>query len=70
MAAIESAELSWKKSSFCDPSECVEVASSEDHVLIRDSANRSGPVLDVHRDRWRTFINTIAPSPAGAGRFH
>jgi hypothetical protein len=57
MPAIEPNELSWRTSSVCDPSECVEVARSGMHVLIRDSTNRSGPVLAVSLGEWRTFID-------------
>jgi len=59
MPAVEATTLSWQKSSFCNPSECLEVARHEDRVLIRDSANTSGPALDVHRDRWHAFISSV-----------
>jgi hypothetical protein len=52
--------LLWRKSSTCQPSECVEVAITRDRVFIRDSKDRSGPVLEVSRDHWRTFAARIA----------
>jgi Domain of unknown function (DUF397) len=52
--------LLWRKSSSCTPSECVEVAITRDRVFIRDSKDRSGPVLEVSRDDWRTFAARIA----------
>jgi hypothetical protein len=66
MPTVESAELRWRKSSVCDPSECLEVAHQGDRILIRDSANSSGPVLDVHRDQWRTFVGSVTSDPVGS----
>ena len=38
--------------------ECVEVASAE-AVLVRDTADRNGPVLTFTADAWRAFTATI-----------
>jgi hypothetical protein len=45
--------LAWRKSSASGGSgECVEVAQWESSVLIRDSRDRSGPVLVVNATQW------------------
>ena len=66
MPAVEPTELSWLTSSACDSSECVEVARRAEHVLIRDSTNGSGPVLEVQVDAWRTFIDDVTCQPTAA----
>jgi hypothetical protein len=53
-------ELAWRKSSACDPSECVEVASCGDHVLVRDSEAAMGPFLMFPHQEWHSFISRIA----------
>jgi Domain of unknown function (DUF397) len=57
----------WRKSSACLPRECVEVASHGGHVLVRDSADASGAVLEFGNGQWRNFIREIA-SRRGSGR--
>ena len=53
-------ESSWRKSSYSGPNggECVEVATTE-NVLVRDTADRGGPVLTFTADAWRAFTSTI-----------
>lgn len=66
--------LIWRMSTASGlPEECVEVASHGTVVYMRDSKNRSGPVLTFTRQDWRTFLNTmrngeiISLSPQGSG---
>jgi Domain of unknown function (DUF397) len=45
--------LAWRTSSASGGSgECVEVAQLESSVLIRDSRDRSGPILMVNAVQW------------------
>ena len=60
MPAFEPVGLRWRKSSACDPSECVEVANWSDRVLIRDSKDKAGPVLSVRFHDWHAFIRDVA----------
>ncbi len=46
----------WRKSSASQASGCVEVAFVDGAVLIRDSKNPSGPVLQVPSSAWRRFM--------------
>lgn len=50
----------WKRSSRCgDSVACVVVARAGDHMLIRDSNDPDGPVLDVSCAAWSGFITRI-----------
>ncbi|MCZ2525365.1 DUF397 domain-containing protein [Streptomyces sp. HB2AG] len=56
------ARLDWFKSS-CSSAEggqCVEVAASADTVHVRDSKDRSGPVLSFATDEWAAFVEFAA----------
>ena len=51
----------WRKSSHSDASgnACVEVADAARLVLVRDTTDRSGPMLRVSAETWRTFTATL-----------
>ena len=51
----------WRKSSYSGDNggACVEIASLAEAVLVRDTADRSGPVITFTDDAWRTFTATI-----------
>jgi hypothetical protein len=53
-------ESNWRKSTYSGSNggECVEVASAG-AVLVRDTADRHGPVLTFTADTWREFTATI-----------
>jgi Domain of unknown function (DUF397) len=53
-------EPRWRKSSACLPRECVEVATRKGHILIRDSVDATGPVLEFEKDQWRKFVGEIS----------
>jgi hypothetical protein len=46
----------WRKSSHSGSNGCVEVELREDRVAVRDSKNRSGPVLLFTPDEWKAFL--------------
>ena len=50
----------WRKSSYSGSNggECVEVATAG-AVLVRDTADRSGPVLRFTAEAWRAFTAAI-----------
>ena len=54
-------ESNWRKSSYSGDNggACVEIASSAEAVLVRDTTDRSGPVVTFTDDAWRTFTATI-----------
>jgi hypothetical protein len=50
----------WRKSSAsADSGNCVEVAAWCSSVLVRDSRNRAGGVLEVTGDQWRAFLEQV-----------
>jgi hypothetical protein len=52
---LESGE--WRKSSYSQISECVEVAKlSRGTIGVRDTKNPGGPVLTYSAADWRTFL--------------
>ena len=50
------AETGWRKSSKSGGGNCVEIKEDGDRVLMRDSKDRSGPVLAFDREAFRAFI--------------
>ncbi len=49
----------WTRPSYCESSACVEVMAKEEMVLVRDSKDPDGPVLQFTRDEWQKFIDFI-----------
>jgi Domain of unknown function (DUF397) len=60
MDQLNANEPVWRKSSYSNNSGCVEIARLENHVLIRDSKDQSGPVLQFTLPEWRAFLNGVA----------
>jgi Domain of unknown function (DUF397) len=64
-------DLRWRKSSYSanGGGNCVEVASHDGMILVRDSKN-PGPVHRYTGAEWRTFLDRIRngePTPASPG---
>ncbi|MGN2640090.1 DUF397 domain-containing protein [Nocardia takedensis] len=50
----------FAKSSFSDGGgDCVEVAVTREVVAVRDSKDRSGPVLRFTPAAWRAFLTAV-----------
>lgn len=49
----------WRKSSYSTNGNCVEVAFVDDHVAVRDSKNRSGPVVRFTPAEWNAFLSGV-----------
>jgi hypothetical protein len=62
---MEDTNLSWRKSSYSGNggATCVEVGKS-DRVLVRDTQNRTGPVLRLSPAVWRRFADEVKRSLA------
>jgi Domain of unknown function (DUF397) len=56
VAAIEEPYLAWRKSTASNSGACVEVAVLDRSVLVRDSMNRTGPVLQLPAVAWSAFL--------------
>ena len=46
----------WRKSTYSNANGCVEVAFIDNRVAVRDSKDRTGPVLVFDRHEWEAFI--------------
>ena len=57
-ARVDLAQAVWRKSTQSGPftDNCVEVAFAEDVVAVRDSKDRTGPVLVFSRPEWEAFV--------------
>lgn len=55
------ADLQWRKStrSQYTPSRCVEVAAEENRVMVRDSKNPDGPILQFSPEEWDAFVEGV-----------
>lgn len=55
------AQGTWRKSSHSsgEGGECVEVAVGHDTVYVRDSKDRTGPVLTFHPQEWTAFLRFV-----------
>ena len=48
--------LGWHKSTFSGNNGCVEVARLGDGAVVRDTKDRSGPVLRFTEAEWAAFV--------------
>ena len=53
--------VDWRKSTYSDGNggSCVETASGNGVILVRDTADRDGPVLAVSSSAWVTFTDSL-----------
>jgi len=57
-ASAECVEL-WRTSSYSESGNCTEVAAGDDGALVRDSKNKTGPVLRFPAAAWAAFTTTL-----------
>lgn len=57
--ACEVSPLAWRKSRKSQDTDCVEVASLDGTVFVRDSRDRTGPRLHFTSDQWKVFVGKI-----------
>ena len=49
----------WQKSSYCGNAACVEVAKTEDAILVRDSKDPLAAPLAFTEDEWVAFVKGV-----------
>lgn len=49
----------WRRSTFCADSACVEVANFGDHVAVRDAKKLTQTPIRFEPEAWNTFLNQI-----------
>jgi hypothetical protein len=59
MADHPFAEEDFRKSGGSGDTGCVEVATRDGHIGVRDSKNRSGPVLLFDEHEWQVFVTGV-----------
>ena len=53
-------ENSWRKSSWnVGDGDCIEVATGDYGIMIRDSKDRGGPILKFTADSWVSLLETL-----------
>jgi hypothetical protein len=62
----------WRKSSYSGGSggDCVEVRDDTGRVLVRDTKDRTGPVLPFTPQAWRRFADQVKRSLTGPKARH
>lgn len=68
MAEFEEPCFAWRKSTASNSGGCVEVAIAGGAVLVRDSANRGGPVLGFATVAWSAFLAKARSTDLGSGQ--
>ncbi|GGU67862.1 hypothetical protein GCM10010211_36630 [Streptomyces albospinus] len=55
-------QLVWFKSSYSgvEAGDCIEVATNPNAILVRDSKDKAGHVLDVTPRAWTAFLRHAA----------
>ena len=63
---MEGTNLNWRKSSYSGNGggECVEIDASPGAVVVRDTTDRTGPVLRFTPAAWRRFADQVKQSLA------
>ncbi len=56
MADTDRAPIVWRKSMASASGNCVEVAFTDEAVLLRNSKEPSGPVLSFSHSEWVAFL--------------
>ena len=52
-------ELVWRRSSTCESGACVEVARTDDAVLVRNPANPGDTPVTVRHAKWQEFLARV-----------
>jgi hypothetical protein len=64
MLGTDQAAAAWHKSSFSNSGNCVEVATQDRSVFIRDSRNPEDGILSVSSLAWQEFIQAVRHNTA------
>lgn len=49
----------WRKSSYTNVGDCVEVALDRPEVLVRDTKDRAGGTLAIPTPGWRELLSRL-----------
>jgi hypothetical protein len=62
MSILDSSVSKWRKSSFSESGNCVEVLTQGKSVLIRDTKRREDGLLSFSPPAWREFVQVVRNS--------
>jgi hypothetical protein len=62
VADFEESIIVWRKSTTSNSGGCIEVAFIHGSVLVRDSVNPTGPVLQLSPAVWTAFLARVRSS--------
>jgi hypothetical protein len=57
--AMQTSVLAWRKASFCQNRECVEVAEQNGRILMRNSARPDGLAIHYTTEEFRSFLKGV-----------
>jgi hypothetical protein len=57
MEGVDHSSVVFRKSSYSESGNCVEVGVHRGSVLIRDSKNPNGGILSVSPEAWEKFLH-------------
>jgi Domain of unknown function (DUF397) len=63
---MDLASATWRKSSYSSSNggNCVEVSADLPGIVaVRDSKDRTGPVLEFTPEAWRAFVSGLPDAP-------
>jgi predicted secreted Zn-dependent protease len=58
-STLSHTSLTWRTALNCEGGACVEVAADRDTVLMRNSRQPSGPLLEYTPEEWHEFVAGI-----------
>ena len=53
---VDLSSATWRKSTYSNANGCVEVAFVDTQAAVRDSKDRTGPVLVFDNHEWEAFV--------------
>jgi predicted secreted Zn-dependent protease len=58
---LDHKSLTWRTALSCDGGACVEVAAAADRdvILMRNSRQPSGPLLEYTPEEWHEFVSGV-----------
>jgi hypothetical protein len=52
-------ELVWRRSSTCEGGACLEVAATDNAVMVRNSANPADVPLTLSHSKWQELLTGV-----------
>jgi hypothetical protein len=57
---MEDRDMNWRKATYSNGGEnCIEVAADPHGLVVRDTQDRTGPVINFSADAWQAFTGSL-----------